>query len=100
MKSEKDGLKNRIINQIADDFYTRFESTEEKLERLRQLQMGEFSLPEGLEEQDGEFHLPDVAEMHAMLLRSVKKRLSPMKVAQPAQGARDEAVEEMTEVKE
>lgn len=75
MKPEVDEIKKRLTHQIAEDFYSRLESNEAKIERLRRLQGGEETLPPGLEIEE-EIELPDVSEMHAMLLMGVHKRLS------------------------
>jgi len=74
MLSESDEMKKRLVHQIAEDFYSRFESNEEKLERLRLLQKGEVTLPEGLEV-EGDFQLPEVGQMHSMLLRGIRGNL-------------------------
>ncbi len=71
MNQEINEMKKRVIHQIADDFYSRFESNEQKIQRLRELQAGESPLPEGLEV-EGDIKIPDVTNMHSMLLNGVQ----------------------------
>lgn len=74
MNSDSNEMKKRLVHQIAEDFYSRFESNEQKVERLRRLQQKEVSLPQGLEV-EGEVRIPEVSEMHTMLLRGMKARI-------------------------
>lgn len=82
MNQEINEIKKRVIHQIADDFYTRFESNEQKLQRLRKLQAGESPLPEGLDV-EGDIKIPDVADMHSMLLNGVQGDLETPVLKKP-----------------
>lgn len=84
MKSESDEMKARLVHQMAEDFYSRFESTEDKLKRLRKLQQGEQSLPSGLEI-EGDIRLPDATDMHSMLLSGVHGTISVPEIKAPEQ---------------
>ena len=67
---------------MADDFHSRFESNEQKLERLRRLQRDEVTLPLGFEI-EGEVRAPNVTEMHTMLLGGIQSRVGPAQVPIP-----------------
>ena len=82
MNQDTNEIKKRLAYQMADDFYSRFESNEQKLERLRGLQHDEVTLPGGFEI-EGEVRAPHVAEMHSMLLGGIQSRVGPVQVPVP-----------------
>ncbi len=75
-------MKKSLVHQIAEDFYSRFESNEQKLERLRTLQRGENTLPQGLEI-EAEVKIPDVTQMHNMLIGGVQGKVGMPEVPVP-----------------
>ena len=86
MNTDTNEMKKRLGHQIAEDFNSRFESNEQKLERLRQLQKGNIELPIGLDV-DGEIRIPTVADTHDMLLGGVMRSLGPTEIPAPKESA-------------
>ena len=86
MNPDTNEMKKQLGHQIAEDFYSRFESNEQKLERLRQLQKGDIGLPTVLDV-DGEISIPTVTETHNMLLSGVTRTLGPSQIPLPKESA-------------
>jgi hypothetical protein len=82
MNLEMNEMKKRLSHQIAEDFYSRFESNEQKLERLRGLRQSEVALPRGFDI-EGEIRVPTVSETHEMLLGGVQSGIGPRQVPVP-----------------
>lgn len=82
MIDETSEMKKRLVHQLTEDFYSRFESNDDKLERLRRLQQNEVVLPHGFEV-EGEVRAPSVSEMHTMLLTGQQARMDTLRVTRP-----------------
>lgn len=86
MNPDTNEMKTRLGYQIGEDYYSRFESNEQKLERLRQLQKGDIGLHTGLDVK-GDISIPTVAETHNMLLSGVMRTLGPSQIPLPKESA-------------
>ena len=82
MKCKMDDIKKQLAHQIAGDFYSRFESNEDKLQRRKDIQSEEALLQDGLE-LEGAIKLPGVSESHAMLLRGISSKIEMPKIPGP-----------------
>lgn len=82
MNNETNEMKKRLVHQMSEDFHSRFESNEQKLDRLRKLHQDDVSLPHGFEI-EGEIRAPDVSEMHGMLLGGIQARVGPAPIPVP-----------------